>query len=97
MRTLLRNKVTTPPFICLGKFVHKRTTLKKITIDSHGRKRGYFREIENGHKTHFKAILHQQPDVITNEMVWCWNVHRRIAGLLDGHFGDYFVSDITSV
>lgn len=56
MRTLLRNKVTTPPFICLGKFVHKRTTLKKITIDSHGRKRGYFREIENGHKTHFKAI-----------------------------------------
>ncbi|XP_063438872.1 inter-alpha-trypsin inhibitor heavy chain H2-like [Mytilus trossulus] len=80
----------------LGQFVHKRTTLKKITIDSQGRKRGLFREIENGHKTHFKAILHQQPDVITTEMVWCWNVHRRTEGLLDGQLSDYFVSDITS-
>lgn len=80
----------------LGQFVHKRTTLKKISIDKQGRKRGHFREIEKGHKTHFKAILHQKPDVITGKMVWCWNVHRRTEGLLDGHLSEYFVSDITS-
>ena len=45
-------------------------------------------------KTHFNAILHKKPDIITGKMVWCWNIHKKTEGLLDGDLKDYFISDI---
>ncbi|XP_076107906.1 inter-alpha-trypsin inhibitor heavy chain H3-like isoform X2 [Mytilus galloprovincialis] len=78
----------------LGQFVHKKTTLFKIGQDKKGREHGHFRETENMTKTHFNAILHKKPDIITGKMVWCWNVYKKTEGLLDGDLKDYFISDI---
>ncbi|XP_052059434.1 inter-alpha-trypsin inhibitor heavy chain H3-like isoform X6 [Mytilus californianus] len=80
----------------LGQFVHKNTTLFKVGLDKKGRQHGHFRETENMNKTHFNAILHKKPDIITGEMVWCWNVHKKTEGLLAGDIKDYFISDIAS-
>ncbi|CAC5406707.1 unnamed protein product [Mytilus coruscus] len=80
----------------LGQFVHKKTTLFKIGVDKKGRQHGHFRETENINKTHFNAILHKKPDIITGAMVWCWNVHKKTEGLLAGEIKDYFISDIAS-
>ena len=77
-----------------GQFVHKKTTLFKIGLDKKGREHGHFRETENMTKTHFNAILHKKPDIITGKMVWCWNVYKKTEGLLDGDLKDYFISDI---
>ncbi|CAC5406710.1 unnamed protein product [Mytilus coruscus] len=80
----------------LGRFVHKNTTLFKIGLDKKGRQHGHFRETENTNKTHFNAILHKKPDIITGKMVWCWNVHMKTEGLLAGDIKDYVISDIAS-
>ncbi|XP_071156829.1 inter-alpha-trypsin inhibitor heavy chain H3-like isoform X1 [Mytilus edulis] len=80
----------------LGQFVHKKTTLFKIGLDKRGRQHGHFRETENTNKTHFNAVLHMKPDIITGEMVWCWNVYKKTEGLLAGDLKDYFISDIDS-
>ncbi|XP_052059436.1 inter-alpha-trypsin inhibitor heavy chain H3-like isoform X8 [Mytilus californianus] len=80
----------------LGRFVHQNTTLFKIGLDKKGRQHGHFRETENTSKTHFNAILHKKPDIITGKMVWCWNVHMKTKGLLGGDIKDYVISDIAS-
>ncbi|CAG2257168.1 Inter alpha-trypsin inhibitor, heavy chain 4,Inter-alpha-trypsin inhibitor heavy chain H3,Inter-alpha-trypsin inhibitor heavy chain H4 [Mytilus edulis] len=80
----------------LGQFVHKKTSLFKIGMDKRGRQHGHFRETENTNKTHFNAVLHMKPDIITGEMVWCWNVYKKTEGLLAGDLKDYFISDIDS-
>ncbi|XP_052059440.1 inter-alpha-trypsin inhibitor heavy chain H3-like [Mytilus californianus] len=81
----------------LGQFVHKKTSLLKVSLDKHGRKHGHFREFSNNHRSHFKAILHQKPDIISGEKVFCWNVHKKTKGLLNDDLQEYFVPDITSV
>ncbi|XP_071156876.1 inter-alpha-trypsin inhibitor heavy chain H3-like [Mytilus edulis] len=80
----------------LGEFVHKKTTLFKISLDKRGRQHGHFRETENTNKTHFNAILHKKPDIITGEMVLCWNVYKKTEGLLASDLKHYFISDIAS-
>ncbi|CAC5406701.1 unnamed protein product [Mytilus coruscus] len=81
----------------LGQFVHKKTSLLKISLDKHGRKHGHFKEFNNNHRSHFKAILHQKPDIISGEKVFCWNVHKKTKGLLNDDLQEYFVPYITSV
>lgn len=80
-----------------GQFVHKKTTLTKTIMDSRGRMKAHFREVENKNKTHFSAVLHSKPDVITGEMVPCWNLHNKIKGLIDGNIEGYFKSDVNTV
>ncbi|VDI01986.1 Hypothetical predicted protein [Mytilus galloprovincialis] len=81
----------------LGQFVHKTISLLRISVDKHGRKHGHFSEFNNLHRSHFKAILHQKPDIISGEKLWCWNVHKKTKGLLNDNLQEYFVSDLTSV
>ncbi|XP_063438871.1 inter-alpha-trypsin inhibitor heavy chain H3-like [Mytilus trossulus] len=80
----------------LGEFVHKKTTLFKISLDKRGRQHGHFKATENANKTHFNAILHIKPDIITGEMALCWNVYKKTEGLLADDLKHYFISDIDS-
>lgn len=85
------------PYLFSGQFVHKTISLLRISVDKHGRKHGHFSEFNNLHRSHFKAILHQKPDIISGEKLWCWNVHKKTKGLLNNNLQEYFVPDLSSV